>query len=147
MEKETIPIQKTYQGNWDNSSGYKKSGWLPSKQETTTTGWRPTCTHYPRVYDWKEYFRAKPGKKLSRAQEAENERIKVIRAELMNFWAPMPVIPCTILDPFAGAGTTGLVAAKMGRDAALIELKPEYCDMVVKRLKKELGMLAEIVLT
>ena len=54
-------------------------------------------------------------------------------------------IPCTVLDPFSGAGTTGVVAAKMGRDAVLIEIKPEYCDMAVKRLKKELGMLAEIV--
>jgi DNA modification methylase len=55
------------------------------------------------------------------------------------------LIPATILDPFAGAGTTGVVAAKLGRDAVLIELNPEYCRMATARLKKELGMLAEII--
>lgn len=32
----------------------------------------------------------------------------------------------TVLDPFGGAGTTGLVADRLGRDAVLIELNPEY---------------------
>ena len=54
------------------------------------------------------------------------------------------LIPVTVLDPFGGSGTTGLVAAKMGRDAVLIELKPEYCEMTAKRIKGDLGMLAEV---
>ena len=36
------------------------------------------------------------------------------------------------------------MAAKLGRDAVLIELNPEYCRMAEARLKRELGMLAEI---
>ena len=39
-----------------------------------------------------------------------------------------------VLDPFSGAGTTGLVSAKYGRNAALIELNPEYVKMAAKRL-------------
>jgi hypothetical protein len=27
-------------------------------------------------------------------------------------------LPCTVLDPFSGAGTTGLVAVRMGRSTA-----------------------------
>jgi DNA modification methylase len=39
-----------------------------------------------------------------------------------------------VLDPFAGAGTTLLVAKKMGRQYIGIELNPEYIDMAQKRL-------------
>jgi len=40
----------------------------------------------------------------------------------------------TVLDPFAGSGTTGEVALKHGRKAALIELNPEYIKLIKKRL-------------
>ena len=40
------------------------------------------------------------------------------------------MIPCTVLDPFAGSGTTGMVAKKLGRSAILVELNPVYIDMV-----------------
>jgi DNA modification methylase len=42
----------------------------------------------------------------------------------------------TILDPFGGAGTTGLVAAEHGREYLLIELNPEYVEMARNRLAK-----------
>jgi DNA modification methylase len=53
-------------------------------------------------------------------------------------------VPCTVLDPFLGSGTTGLVAARLGRDSKGIELSPGYVDMDCRRLKEELGMLVEI---
>lgn len=53
-------------------------------------------------------------------------------------------IPCTVLDCFAGAGTTGVVADRLGRDAVLIELNPEYCSMMDRRIRKDAGMFAEI---
>ena len=40
----------------------------------------------------------------------------------------------TVLDPFGGAGTTGLVADKNGRNAILIELNPEYVGIAKRRL-------------
>jgi DNA modification methylase len=39
-----------------------------------------------------------------------------------------------VLDPFAGAGTTGLVALEEGRDFLGIELNPEYVALAEKRL-------------
>lgn len=40
----------------------------------------------------------------------------------------------TILDPFFGAGTTGLVADRLGRDCIGIELNPEYAAMAQARI-------------
>ena len=40
----------------------------------------------------------------------------------------------TVLDPFGGAGTTGVVAQRHGRDAILCELNPEYAAMAEARI-------------
>lgn len=50
----------------------------------------------------------------------------------------------TVLDPFGGAGTVGLVADRMGRDAILIELNPEYIDIAQRRIKGDCPMFAEV---
>ena len=39
----------------------------------------------------------------------------------------------TVLDPFAGSGTTGMVALELGRVPLLVELKAEYCEMTQTR--------------
>lgn len=44
-----------------------------------------------------------------------------------------------VLDPFGGAGTTGLVAERLGRDSTLIELNPEYAKMARNRIRSDLG--------
>jgi DNA modification methylase len=41
-------------------------------------------------------------------------------------------VPCTVLDPFCGAGTTGLVALRHGRNFVGIELNPKYVEMAKK---------------
>jgi DNA modification methylase len=50
----------------------------------------------------------------------------------------------TVLDPFCGAGTTGLVADRLGHDAILIELKPAYAAMARRRIQDDAGMFAEV---
>jgi DNA modification methylase len=50
----------------------------------------------------------------------------------------------TVLDPFGGAGTTGLVADRLGRDAILIELNADYADMARQRIADDAGMFAEV---
>lgn len=50
----------------------------------------------------------------------------------------------TVLDPFGGAGTTGLVADRLQRDAILIELNPEYAEMARKRIEADAPMFAEV---
>lgn len=50
----------------------------------------------------------------------------------------------TVLDPFAGAGTTGLVADRWRRHAMLIELNPDYATMIEQRITDDAGLFAEI---
>jgi DNA modification methylase len=42
-------------------------------------------------------------------------------------------VPCTVLDPFGGSGTSGKVALELGRKAILIELNPAYCALIRER--------------
>jgi len=49
-----------------------------------------------------------------------------------------------VLDPFGGAGTTGLVADRLGRDAILIELNPAYAEMGRARIGADAPLLAKV---
>jgi DNA modification methylase len=51
-----------------------------------------------------------------------------------------PPIPCTVLDPFSGSGTTGEVAIELGRKAILIELNPKYVSLIEQRCTVTLGL-------
>ena len=50
----------------------------------------------------------------------------------------------TVLDPFGGSGTTGLVADRLGRNAVLIELNSEYAEMARRRLERDSGLFASV---
>ena len=57
-------------------------------------------------------------------------------------WAPScdhnaDVVPCVDLDPFAGAGTTLLVADRLQRDAIGIELNVAYTEMAMQRCRDD----------
>ncbi len=56
---------------------------------------------------------------------------------------PKLIVPCIlagcpegglVLDPFAGAGTTLFVAEQLGRNSIGIELNPDYCDIIRRRM-------------
>jgi DNA modification methylase len=42
-----------------------------------------------------------------------------------------------VLDPFAGSGTVGVVGKKQGKNAILIEISPEYVEIIKNRLEIE----------
>jgi site-specific DNA-methyltransferase (adenine-specific) len=51
------------------------------------------------------------------------------------------VAPATVLDPFAGAGTTNLVALQHGRHSIGIDLSAAYLDLAIQRLTPALAQL------
>ena len=51
-------------------------------------------------------------------------------------------VPATVLDPFAGSGTVGLVADRLQRDSILIEISADYAAMARKRIDGDAGLLA-----
>ena len=64
-------------------------------------------------------------------------------------WSPScrhaaPPVPCTVLDPFNGAGTTGVVALRLGRDYVGVELKREYAEMARARIHNDAPVLNRV---
>jgi DNA modification methylase len=49
-------------------------------------------------------------------------------------------VPDVVLDPFAGAGTVGLVCQRLGRDHLGVELNPAYRQMAIDRIASDSPM-------
>ena len=57
---------------------------------------------------------------------------------------PADPVPCVVLDPFSGAGTVGLVADRLQRNAIQIELNADYAAMTEQRIVADAGLFAEV---
>lgn len=84
-----------------------------------------------------------------KAQDASATKARILagmRERITVDWVPSckcvgaGVVPCTVLDPFAGSGTTGMVALEHGRRALLIELNPDYIGLIRKRCAVTVGL-------
>jgi hypothetical protein len=53
-------------------------------------------------------------------------------------------IPATVLDPFAGSGTTIMVALQLNRSAIGIELSPTYADLARRRILDDHGAVVPL---
>ncbi|KZK84889.1 Modification methylase DpnIIB [Pseudovibrio sp. Ad13] len=49
-----------------------------------------------------------------------------------------------VLDPFGGSGSTLIACEKLGRKARLMELDPQYCDVIVARWQEYTGRQATL---
>jgi DNA modification methylase len=105
---------------------------------------RVTETDYKRHENW---FGDKQDARHSRGKAGTgyNEPI----ATRTTGWAPSckcvagDPVPATVLDCFAGAGTTLLVADRLQRDAIGIELNPDYTRMAMDRCRDDAPLFAE----
>ena len=48
-----------------------------------------------------------------------------------------------VFDPFAGSGTTGAAAQRLGRRAILMDLSEQYCQSMKRRFAREDGISAD----
>jgi len=94
----------------------KSSGWTESQRgsvESKTIGWKPGC----------RCNMGYPDMDLSPDDGA---------------YVPCNTIPCIVLDPFLGAGTTFIVSYKLGRKCIGIELSKSYLDEIaIPRIELE----------
>jgi len=77
-----------------------------------------------------------PDNVLELSTEGGNKKHSaVFPAGLPEFFVKLFTVPGdTVLDPFLGSGTTGLVARRMGRNFIGIEVKPEYIQVANERI-------------
>lgn len=53
-------------------------------------------------------------------------------------------VPCVVLDPFVGSGTSMLVADRLQRDGIGIELNPGYVEMATARLSEDIPLFSGV---
>lgn len=51
----------------------------------------------------------------------------------------------TVLDVFAGSGTTAIACEQMGRKARMVEISEGYCDVILERWERFAGKKAKLV--
>jgi DNA modification methylase len=112
----------THGTNKSDQGGYANKDWIPQGMaragrsycpNVETTGWRSSCRCIGR-WERDSEIEAQGGPRVS--------------------WPrPSSPIPATVLDPFAGSGTTGLVAQRLSRRAVLIDLSMDYLGQLMER--------------
>jgi hypothetical protein len=55
-------------------------------------------------------------------------------------------LPATVLDPFGGLGSTAIATLRLGREATLIELQPQYARMAEIRITNDAPLFNHVTL-
>jgi len=139
-----------------------RRGGAEYSSESQTLGWQPTCSCFtdpcPRCgKPWREVevYRAVSTMNVrlrdrvsgsgdpqwhegaeESATPRDGEKIETTKARLPTCFCGL--IPCTVLDPFTGSGTTGVVALELGRRFIGIEANPLYAKMAEERIAESL---------
>lgn len=79
--------------------------------------------------------------------------VRILRGDCREVLRTLPdeSVHCVVTSPpyfglrdYGGAGTTGLVADRLGRNAILIELNHDYAAMAERRIHADAGMFATV---
>ena len=139
----------------DIVDGQSKSAPAPTISRTTT-GWQPTCGA-----PWARVTEVSGGTIGQSWHDHEEDEVRGQRSGGMSLavdrgngpykrettgWQPTcghdaEPVPTTVLDPFCGSGTTGVVALRHGRSFIGIELNPEYVQLAQKRIVGDAPLL------
>ena len=147
-------MKRTGEKGTGNSCGNTVAG-----VETQTVGWTPGCECHGKfikrkVKTSRRIVDAATGKNQARLDMAYHSKKTTLGAyknadaheeeteeTVLEYVSDLPIDehprkPCTVLDPFSGSGTTGMVAIKRGRKYIGIDLNETYIQMSLKRLRK-----------
>jgi DNA modification methylase len=107
--------------SFDNSNDVHTDGETRTRPDTSGRNARTVWTITPRPFKGAHFatFPAELAERCIKAGSAEGD---------------------TVLDPFAGAGTVGLVCQRLGRDHLGIELNPAYRQMAIDRIASDSPM-------
>jgi DNA modification methylase len=84
-------------------------------------------------YRWNGFLQGRPGTEKETRFHPTQKPLEVISWALS--LAPEECL--TVLDPYAGTGTTLRAAKDLGRKSVGIELHEEYCEIAARRLSQE----------
>lgn len=109
------------------------------QHENILFGWNQDAAHYFESKGKSSLFEiARPGRST---EHASMKPVDLFRKFMQHSSRPGE----TVLDPFAGSGTTALAAEGEGRRALLMEKEPGHCNTVIARWEALTGSQAELV--
>ena len=120
MNTDAVHLSNNWQ-DYPKSAGQAYQNWRNANPDVTTD-WRPTCECL--VHSGGPY--------------GGPDDVGELCGE------PPDPIPCRVLDPFWGIGTTSLVSERLGRDSVGIELNPDYAIMGKAYIEGECPMFAKV---
>lgn len=115
---------------------------------TSAEGCCPACgTPYRRIVERKRRATRPGNTSKTEGRQAtvvgNRDRRRHVTATRTAGWEPGcacrdagPPVPCVVLDPFLGSGTTAAVAQRLGCRVIGIELNAEYCRMAAGRFRQ-----------
>lgn len=74
-------------------------------------------------------------------QVERKKSYKLARRWIAGCSCGLDLVPCRVLDPFYGSGTTGVVAATLGLDCYGIEINQRWIEMARKNLEDGVGLM------
>lgn len=115
---------KDYARHKAQDASATKARILAGMVEKVLIAWRPTCQCDGRKWNSLGSSNGIP-RRLTRllGWKRRIERRMVLQKP----------VPCTVLDPFGGSGTTGMVSLELGRRAILIEQSPASVELARER--------------
>ena len=151
-------VENAIRGSGSQKPMDASNGWGGFPRGTTTsetTGWQPTCgAPWSRVVEVSD-----PASRLGDSWHDHKDDIgrgqrgvpsaKDAPIRSTTGWQPTcghdsEPVPATVLDPFCGSGTTGVVALRHGRSFIGIELNPEYTELARKRIIDDAPLLNSV---
>ena len=106
--------------------------------------WERTVDHTPGEYDYSER-----GEQVGHDAQASGTQKEPAKRKTTG-WEPTcncpdhDPEPQTVLDPFSGAGTTGVVALAKGRDYIGIDLSRDYNEMAADRIRRDAPLMNQV---